>query len=381
MNRHIIYSVFFVTFLLSCKHSTTSKEEKGKEILFHQENLKTNWLFSELFDTVEFVPLETREACLIKKITKLQVIKDRIYVLDQGTHAVYVFNKQGKYLWKINSIGRGPQEYNKIIDFDISPDNMHLYLFANYPSKLMEYDSLGTFIKEEKIELNGNSIAVQDNYLNIHTANILNTLQDKQTTAQLLIKQLDNDSIWEHIPAVIKNPGHSCLVYQYAESFQHSGKEILFWCPFESKIYSINKEKVKSKYRINFGKYTLPVNLSTDQIPFSEYAHGLNSYWENNKFAFFMCTVNHGFYHFIYDKTKEQLYYGNLKDDISGCLFPRIVAATDSHMVAYSDAFTLFENDKYWKDKQITDKKISNLLAHIDENDNPVVFLYQFKTN
>lgn len=383
MKKHYLFLFYLIISIsiIGCKNNPTDNiaNNAGKSILFEECNLKKSWNFSEVFDSVLMIPLETNDQVLIREITKIQAIGDRFYILDKSIQTIFTFDKQGYFLWKINAIGRGPQEYNRAIDFDINPENLHLYLYANYPQKLMEYDSTGNFITEKRIGINGNSIAVQDGYLSIYSANISNIIDDKQTNSQLIIQNMATDSLTEYLPSPFKDNGHSCLVYQYGEAFQHTKDELLFWTSFHPHIYSITKNQVKVKYTIDFGKHSLPSGLLLKDLDNLKYAYGLNSFWENDKYCFFQCYMNQNSYRFLLNKSNNKLDYGNWKDNLSGNLYPHIVGATDEYMLAYNNAYELFRHDEYWKGKNVNNQLISRLTATIKENNNPVLFLYSFK--
>ena len=123
--------------------------------------MQKEWNYSQLFDGVEVIPLETNNQSLIGELTRIEFVNHVFYILDCRTQSLLAFSQQGKFLWKINTPGRGPEEYNRVIDMDIDSENQITNLYANYPQKLMQYDLKGKFIKEYTIHLNANSIALQ----------------------------------------------------------------------------------------------------------------------------------------------------------------------------------------------------------------------------
>lgn len=384
MIKVLLYSFCYLfVFLTSCTEKPKSGiDESNCEIIqVKEQNRKSNWKYSELFDEVKSIPLETRDECLIGSINKLKYIHNRFYILDKKTKSVFVFNMQGKFLWKIASKGKGPQEYNWLIDLDVDEKNEQLFLYANHPQKIMIYDSCGKFISESSVKLNANSIAVQDNRLILHAANLANHIEGELQNPQILIVSLTDKVLTHHyLPLKLKNNDYACLTYQYGEAFQHRDKELLCFMPLNNTIYSIRNDRLFSKYQIDFGKYKLPELFDYSELRFSEYAHGLNTFWENDNYCYFQCKMNKSPYNFLYYKKDKELYYGYLLDDI-GNFHPNIITANNEYMLAYRNASELFMNAEYLEnEKGITDKPVSKLVHQMNESDNPVIFFYKFKT-
>lgn len=102
---------------------------------------------SSMLSYLEFVPLETRDDCLIGRIDVVKKRANRYYVKSQSS--LYIFDEGGKFLSKINNVGQGPGEYKAICDFDA--DAEQVYLLA--PDKLMYYGLDGKLRKEVAVEL------------------------------------------------------------------------------------------------------------------------------------------------------------------------------------------------------------------------------------
>lgn len=78
-------------------------------------------------DSVLVVPLETREDCLIGTISNLIYQNHRIYVVDNMSNAVYVFDETGRLQSKVCSVGNGPKEYLGITAFAVQESRMFIY--------------------------------------------------------------------------------------------------------------------------------------------------------------------------------------------------------------------------------------------------------------
>ena len=72
----------------------------------------------DYFSSIELLPLETSPDVLVTGVSKIVIHKGNYYVLDMPQCIIFVFDKAGKYLLKIDKKGQGPGEYNFITDFN-----------------------------------------------------------------------------------------------------------------------------------------------------------------------------------------------------------------------------------------------------------------------
>lgn len=75
--------------------------------------------FSSLFDAPDVVVLETKDECLLQNIRSIELYRNNIYLLDERTNGLYVFDMHGNYRHRIGQAGNGPGEYIEISDFSI----------------------------------------------------------------------------------------------------------------------------------------------------------------------------------------------------------------------------------------------------------------------
>ena len=144
MNK--LLPLLFVTFLFSCS-SKENKKSTGDSML-ESYNISINEDNSNLNESVDFVILDDScENGLFASISKLIVKNELIYILDEVTSSIYVFNMDGKFVKKIKHIGRGPGEYIRIRDFNV--DNNCLYIYDDRTRKLLCYDLQGDKILHE----------------------------------------------------------------------------------------------------------------------------------------------------------------------------------------------------------------------------------------
>mgnify|MGYP000202535794 CR=1 FL=1 len=78
-----------------------------------KQYLKEKISDNQLLEQYRFVKLETNESCLLGAIDQIEVFANKIYILDSyQTKSIYVFDKEGKYLNRLEGNRRGPGEFN-----------------------------------------------------------------------------------------------------------------------------------------------------------------------------------------------------------------------------------------------------------------------------
>jgi len=128
----------------SCGRKTaneTSNTDSVIKIDLLSEPESTIKELSDFAENIEYIPLQTTERSLIGSFTlKLLDIDNRIYIQNSGLEGeILCFDIYGKFLFKINNKGRGPDEYDFVTDFDISSDNKILTILSGSTRKLVAY--------------------------------------------------------------------------------------------------------------------------------------------------------------------------------------------------------------------------------------------------
>src|SRR5690606_4223667 len=109
--------------------------------------------YSDLFDSVSIIPLETNERCLIGKIDKVLYHNNMILILDKiVAKSVFMFDKHGGFVRKIGKIGRGPGEYISPTEMVINPYADEILIYDNAKAVIMAYGWDGEFRHETKLE-------------------------------------------------------------------------------------------------------------------------------------------------------------------------------------------------------------------------------------
>lgn len=108
---------------------------------------------SELVDSVEFVKLETNEACLLKSgsITLSQHYIG-IRSLDMPPASFKLFTRQGAFMGDIGAVGKGPNEYSQLSDAQMDERRGCIYFVPfMFARDLLVFDFKGNYITKKPL--------------------------------------------------------------------------------------------------------------------------------------------------------------------------------------------------------------------------------------
>lgn len=100
--------------------------------------------------SIEYIPLETTDSCLVSNITSLIADDDYIFLGNGKTSQVFQFNRQGKFIRQIGRVGEGPGEYApySVYNLSLNHSQKEIYLNRTYqPALVYAYD--GTFLRAD----------------------------------------------------------------------------------------------------------------------------------------------------------------------------------------------------------------------------------------
>ena len=114
------------------------------------ENYQTAYC-SDLFTSLELIPLETKDNCLIAE-NPIILANDRLIFIASsiGTNFIsqrkniHVFNYTVKFLNQIGSIGQGPGEFYGVQDLFLNHEQQTFFVAGLF--KIFEYEFTGKFI-------------------------------------------------------------------------------------------------------------------------------------------------------------------------------------------------------------------------------------------
>jgi hypothetical protein len=118
--KHWLFAFMLMLLYNGCTSDSNKKSVDNTIIRVDPANARDNLVASELLESIKYIPLESKEESLFGEISQLIIYKDRFYILDENhTQAVYCFDSQGRFIYKIKRSGSGPGEYKNLINNEI----------------------------------------------------------------------------------------------------------------------------------------------------------------------------------------------------------------------------------------------------------------------
>ena len=125
-----VYIVFAI-FLFSCgnggnreNHTEKSVHQAGLAALpvldmeyayEHVDEADTSFVWNDIIDNVRFIPLETKEECLVKGGNIVLLGNDFVVTRFPGQEDSFLFDSSGRFVRRIARMGRGPGEIQTVL--------------------------------------------------------------------------------------------------------------------------------------------------------------------------------------------------------------------------------------------------------------------------
>jgi len=396
--RFFIYtSLILLSF--GCAHSDHTETEHLETIDLSNgfyEDQKSN--LSEIAAEVINIPLETRPECIIGKIRKVLYLNDRLLVLDRQTHRLYIFDINGRYLNRIDRIGRGPSEYIQITDFTASAEKEEIVIYDDRQQKVLKYDLEGRFLDAHHINYWPLKIAFTPDQkqlalmcpqpLDIYANNTSVSFMDAEwkPTARLIKHKIED--VEEHKTKIITP--HSFFSYK---------DSLTIWENYCDTIYRITKDmKVIPRYLIKLGEEAMPKELAAYENKLDQYIFDfalINKVFEVEDYFFVSGVYKGVMKEIFYNKRNKECYntvfhytykdHGFHNDMDGGVPFwPRGIAGEGWVF----NLFQPFELKEYWKldyfkaikEKYPEKKKtLQEIINQSKVDDNPIIQLVKLK--
>jgi len=334
MKKHYHITILFCILLFhyGCDSSTHNKDNSYDIIKVDIDNAKPGRL-SDFYKSIRYIKLETRASCYLPPCQMMEIVDDKIYL---GSHypynKIFVFNTNGKYLFQIGSIGKGPEEWLSMESFIV--DNGYVTAIDGGSNSYLRFDIKGNFIEKKRMnniiinsisEYKGDTVI---SYINNNT--IFNN--GKEINSNLIFFSLKKQRIYaESIP-----------IPDYKFGFHNIGIDCLpkieniiyYYDVFVDTIYKIGENfNVIPRFVLDFGKYAVTpekrpkslkdykkvVKMHRKFPGLVYYVHGLTGTKNTLFFGFARAINRHPYLFYVYYSlnTKTSKCVTKLIDDLS----------------------------------------------------------------
>ncbi len=379
MNRNILILTLAVI-ALSCGNPTQIKENSKANTVIKINNIPKikSVKYSDLFESIRIVKLETTSESLIGRIDKILHYHDMFFILDQvNSKSVLVFDSNGKYLRKIGNNGRGPGEYDEPNDIAIDRFNNNLIVYQHTGKKLLTYSFDGAFLEEIKLKFYIKSFnIINRDAIAVYFDNGPDTPNESKYNMLIINKK---GKVLNTAFEIDQNTPFSKGGFGFF-NVNMSDDELIVSPGYSNKIYTVLQDSLRLKYFIDFGMHNIPMDFwansgKTDfikKLRASDYAFLINQF-ETPGYLSFSFSYKSMVYNSFYSKESGTLIFGNyLLNDMYGLIVGGPLLACDEDLMITSHDPTNIEGIKEIYNFSSTDgtKMKKRLLENLDAVNN-----------
>ncbi len=377
-------SICLIIIFTSCKKQAC-KYDEYKFIYPVDIDQRNNTSVFDLFDSIKIIPLETQKECLIAWGTP-QIYKNQIYILENRQNIVLCFDLNGKFLFRIDNIGRGPSEYQALWSLSFDRFNNQLLLLET-SGTVHEYTLNGHFIRKinppkqltaiHRIEAVNKDTLMYFTKFNKKKIHFYSRKEEKIVNSMYEEKEQLNSSpnLYYYDDQLHFLPSnHGNIVF----NINNANLEPIYFWDFGKHNYNPQKLKFPQTTEEQWKKIEIEWKLKNLPYSFTEI-------YENNKYCYLLLDLNYTAslinrippqqVHIFYNKHSGKYYiFNDFKEKIE---FGFTISMDNNYM----DCVWNFERKETLLQANILEKKEKEVLQNIKEDDNMCIVRFRFKNS
>ncbi|WP_026472942.1 6-bladed beta-propeller [Alkaliflexus imshenetskii] len=234
------------------------------------ENVLESVLSSEIIDDVEYITLESDSNSIIGKIDKFLLTDSYIYVMDaEQSKRIFQFDSNGSFIRVIGNYGKGPGEYQKLVDFTICELTNRIFVL-DINRKLIIYDLHGDLLSEMRIN-QGDPLSSR--ILSYNNELYLYTGRGGNYSSVYSLVQLDSEGNQNIGYLKFENyPNHSISI---ASPIYVINGNLKMFDLFEGVLLTMEQDQFKEEFLFDFTNRTIPVDVLCS---FDKYINNIHNY-------------------------------------------------------------------------------------------------------
>jgi hypothetical protein len=383
--KHIKKVIFIILILIAGCDSGDKKDNQTAQniITLSDSELDKQYKASDIFADITLIPLETSDESIIGSVYKITIIDSIIYILDDKSMSLLLFDMHGHFVSKIHRRGNGPNEYVCAEDFTVMK-NKDILILDEY-KKLLHFKNDGTPYKTYHTSFIADALEPLNDTLIVFNGS---SFEDRVIIWNITNGKVEKSFIKYH-------DKHGGRIFKPLIRYYDS---IYFTRPLSSMIYKVTAEQLTEQWFIDFGKR----NITDDKIVKIEYGipaiypdiMEMFKFTETKThvmFSFQVEDLKDGMPYFVYYSKstgkKIIVIYDMYNNDMSFNRFPQaIFDATESgqvfevlHPESYVENISKCDTAAMNPETKQRWRYVRKQLKGVTEFDNPIVALYSLK--
>jgi hypothetical protein len=256
MKLKIYFTAILTVAIYGCGERTTDKN-LGEVIRINPHDATEYVNLSEIADSIICIKLQPAPDDVMGRIGRVIVGKKYIYAEDFSQKMIFIFDKAGRFVSKLDRQGKGPGEYLSIGPLFIDENEEHIEFIDMAKGVKFKYTNVSfEFVETLPFpKINFNVACRRDNgFYYCATDQIDNVIDDKKTNAGLVIVD-DKNNIRTLFDKNIETDNFYPLLF--GESFIQNDKNELFFSNlyYGNTFYRLKAGEAYPVYTVDFGKY------------------------------------------------------------------------------------------------------------------------------
>lgn len=383
-------SIFIAVVVVGCNSSRDSKTIE--RITVYPESGQGLQL-SSIVDNVEIIPLQLTDSSSMGSINKVVYFDGKLFFHEWRTEKVLCFSDNGSFLFQVGAIGKAEGEYTTLCDFNINPYTKQIEIYDIMNNKLLCYDLEGNYLNDSfKIGYKARAYTIVDssNYV------FFNDCRFESVPYNLFTSKMDS---FQPENIQIKSLGERDLMNQPCP-FSNYKNSVLFSYSLNDTIYKVTNKGAEPLYKIDFiGERINDHVLEKSMEEIVEYSMNnqvpsfVSNLVENNmsiSFSYFYGSNEKENIVFYNKKSKQTVNIYNCVNDINYLPLNPPFCAIGGRFLSIVPAFEVVSALEEAKKLRTTNPsainidafdRLSAIAGSIKEFDNPVLLIYNIKTN
>ena len=385
MTQKITSFLLCVALIASCSNKQTSSET-----ILVNDAIQMRVNLSDYVVSLEYIPLETQQECLIDRNPSFYVFDE--YIVTTTSQQCFLFDCSGKFIREIGRVGSGPDEYRSA-GWGVINEKIQTVLFPGW-NKRIEYSINGKATRYFPFIPNTSTATayVSDSILVLGVGNPSGDAINQLVfiNQENVVDSIPNYQFFNPLdPNTFGGFGNEFSFYRYRDDLYYKNL-------FNDTIFRIKDNKLHPVWVFDMGHYHLPrsimANMNTFMTERMKY-NSLQNILEADPFLLFTIARERSDSTFIFDKRKGQVFImqkeQNLKgfyNDIDGGM-PFLPAYINGkqELVSFLYPYEIKEilTNEYFARKNILDEaanlRLKEMIMRLQEDDNPVVVIARLK--
>ena len=286
MKTRKIYSILqleiIICILFSCAQTDSRNDEDSSTRVMIDANNHNSIKFSDIFDSVTYIPLETTDDALVGTISHMRLFGNKVCLICDKQLLIFDADS-GNASARISKYGNGPGEYISIYDALIN-ESGNIELLDMNGKKIREYTPEGTFVSEQDLPFKSFAFAKSSDHYWFYNNNLPQETKDKVLYYNASTQKIE-DSFFPIDP-------HLSQYFFVLEGNNFAVRKdgALFFSSPDTRIYFLQKEKdPQVVYTLDFCRQNMPDDFLkedfADIMEFCQKADGRGYIHEINGFT------------------------------------------------------------------------------------------------